>query len=163
MTVELKEGWEERYEQIKQLPVKVTIEIPGIEDIIISSDEIFRAEEVLALVSKGVGDSVHSMLKGVVKYVDGRHTVREWIELMIDEARDLNNYGPLLMDAYDREEAATVHIAHDIKIGHSNEAIRARLLNDPHYIPFKPVDGMSPQTSKSGRPGDGRTVTVFGK
>ncbi len=145
MTIQLKEGWEERYEAIKQLPVKVTIEIPGIEDIIISSDEVFRAEEVLALLSKGFGDSVHSMLKGVVKYVDGHHTVREWLELMIDEARDLNNYGPLLMDAYNREEAEKTYTLF-------------RVRDDPNYIPFKPTDGMAPQTSKSGRPGDGRLM-----
>ncbi len=146
MTVALKEGWEERYEVIKQLPVKVTIEIPGIEDIIISSDEVFRAEEVLALLSKGFGDSVHSMLKGVVKYVDGHHTVREWLELMIDEARDLNNYGPLLMDAYDQEAA-------------ERQDVLNRIANDPNFIPFKPVDGgPPPQTSKSGRPGDGRLM-----
>ena len=102
MTVEIKPNWEERFARIKRLPIEVNIGVPGIEDLITETDEIFRVEEVLQLVSAQVAKDVQNMLKGVVKYVNGHHSVEEWLELWIDETADARNYASLFKAEYIR-------------------------------------------------------------
>lgn len=124
MAIELKDGWEERYADIQKLSVTVTIEIEGLSSVLKNADEFVRADHVLGLVKEGIVGDVQNMLKGVVKYVDGHHSLVEWLELLVDESTDTKNYAKLALDEYHRDKEANYKSAQEaVRYAHPNRFI----------------------------------------
>ncbi len=102
-TTKVNEGWEERFAVFKEFPPEVMIRVPGEVYDLLSEGQIARVDKCLDMVQDIAAKLVMNTIKGAVKYEHGEHSVREWLDFLVDDASDTLNYVYLTRDAMRRE------------------------------------------------------------
>ncbi len=102
-TTKVNEGWEAQFARFQEFPPEVTIRLPFEAHDLLSEGQSERVDKCLDMVQDIATKLVMSMIKGAVKYEHGEHSVREWLDFLVDDTSDTLNYVYLLRDAMRRE------------------------------------------------------------
>ena len=102
-TTKVNEGWEAQFARFQEFPPEIMIRVPGEVYDLLSEGQIVRVDKCLDMAHDIAAKLVMSMIKGAVKYEHGEHSVKEWMDSLVDDASDTLNYVYLTRDAMRRE------------------------------------------------------------